>query len=43
MVEGGEPCGEVLHQLGTVQAALAAAGSAMVDCQTKSVLGVRLQ
>ena len=32
MVEAGEPCDEVLHQLGAVQAALAAAGGAIVDC-----------
>jgi DNA-binding FrmR family transcriptional regulator len=36
MVEAGEPCDEVLHQLGAVQAALVAAGSAMVDCQVES-------
>jgi DNA-binding FrmR family transcriptional regulator len=32
MVETGEPCDEVLHQLGAVQAALVAAGGAIVDC-----------
>ncbi len=36
MVEAGEPCDEVLHQLGAVQAALAAAGGAIVDCQVES-------
>ncbi len=32
MIEAGEPCDEVLHQLGAVQAALAAAGGTIVDC-----------
>jgi len=36
IVEAGEPCDEVLHQLGAVQAALVAAGSAMVDCQVET-------
>jgi len=36
MVETGEPCDEVLHQLGAVQAALVAAGGAIVDCQVES-------
>ena len=34
MVEAGEPCSEVLHQFGAVQAALVAAGSAIVDCHS---------
>ncbi len=36
MVEVGEPCDAVLHQLGAVQAALASAGSAIIDCQVES-------
>lgn len=36
MVEDGEPCDKVLHQLGAVQAALVAAGGAIVDCQVES-------
>ncbi len=36
MVESSEPCDEVLHQLGAVQAALVAAGSAIIDCQVES-------
>ncbi len=36
MVEAGEPSDEVLRQLGAVQAALAASGSAMLDCQVGS-------
>ncbi len=36
MVEAGKSCDAVLHQLGAVQAALAAAGSAIIDCQVQS-------
>ncbi len=36
MIEAGEPCDQVLHQLGAVQAALIAAGGAIVDCQVES-------
>ncbi len=36
MVEDGEPCDQVLHQLGAVQAALAAAGGTIVDYQVES-------
>ena len=32
MIEDGEPCDQVLHQLGAVQAALAAAGGAVAGC-----------
>ena len=33
MVEAGEPCESVLHQLGAVQAALKCAGRALIRCQ----------
>ena len=33
MVEAGEPCEAVLHQLGAVQAALRCAGRALIRCQ----------
>ena len=33
MVEAGEPCESVLHQLGAVQAALKCAGRALIQCQ----------
>jgi hypothetical protein NreA len=43
MIEDGEPCDQVLHQLGAVQAALAAAGGTMVDCQVESSAQVILR
>ncbi len=36
MVEEGQPCDRVLHQLGAVQAALCAAGSALLAGQVES-------
>ena len=33
MLEAGEPCEALLHQLGAVQAALRAAGARLLDCQ----------
>lgn len=33
MVEAGEPCESVLHQLGAVQAALRCAGHSLIQCQ----------
>jgi DNA-binding FrmR family transcriptional regulator len=33
MVETGEPCEQVLHQLGAVRAALRAAGARLFGCQ----------
>jgi len=35
MAESGEPCEQVLHQLGAVQAALRAAGARLLTCQVK--------
>ncbi len=36
MVEKGQPCEQVLHQLNAVQAALRAAGSKIIHCQAQS-------
>ena len=33
LLEAGEPCEQVLHQLGAVRAALRAAGARLLDCQ----------
>ena len=35
MVEAGEPCEQVLHQLSTVQAALRATGARLLACQLR--------
>lgn len=35
MVETGEPCEPILHQLGAVQAALRAAGARVLACQLR--------
>ena len=37
MVEEGEPCEQVLHQLGAVNAAIRAAGSKLIICQAQSI------
>ena len=36
MTESGEPCGQVLHQLNAVQAALQTAGVKIIECQALS-------
>jgi DNA-binding FrmR family transcriptional regulator len=36
MAEAGQPCEQVLHQLGAVEAALHAAGSKLIICQAQS-------
>lgn len=35
MLEAGEPCESILHQLGAVQAALRAAGARLLTCQLR--------
>ena len=35
MLEAGEPCEPILHQLGAVQAALRAAGARLLACQLR--------
>jgi DNA-binding FrmR family transcriptional regulator len=35
MLEAGEPCEPILHQLGAVEAALRAAGSRLLACQLR--------
>ena len=40
MLEAGEPCEPVLHQLGAVQAALHAAGARLLACQLRHSQGV---
>ena len=37
MVEEGEPCEQVLHQLVAVNAAIRAAGSKLIICQVQSI------
>ncbi len=36
MAEAGEPCGQVLHQLGAVNAAIRAAGARLIICQAQA-------
>ena len=36
MADAGEPCEQVLHQLGAVDAAIRAAGVRLIICQTES-------
>jgi len=36
MAEAGQPCEQVLHQLGAVEAALRAAGIKLIICQAQS-------
>ena len=36
MAEAGQPCEQVLHQLGAVDSALRAAGSKLIICQAQS-------
>lgn len=36
MAEAGQPCEQVLHQLGAVEAALHAAGAKLIICQAQS-------
>jgi len=36
MIETGQPCEQILHQLNAVQAALQIAGVKVIECQTKS-------
>jgi len=42
MVEAGEPCGQVLHQLGAVNAAIRTAGARLIICQAQSSQAVIL-
>ncbi|MHB8776599.1 MAG: metal-sensitive transcriptional regulator [Anaerolineales bacterium] len=42
MVEEGEPCEQVLHQLGAVNAAIRAAGSKLIICQAQSIESIIL-
>lgn len=43
MVEKGQPCEQVLHQLNAVQAALRAAGARIVHCQVRSSQAIILK
>ncbi len=43
MVEEGQPCDQVLCQLGAVQAALCAAGSALLDSQVETSADIILR
>jgi DNA-binding FrmR family transcriptional regulator len=36
MAEAGEPCEQVIHQLGAVDAAIRAAGARLIICQAQS-------
>ena len=36
MIETGQPCEQILHQLNAVQAALQIAGVKLIECQAKS-------
>lgn len=42
MAEAGEPCEQVIHQLGAVEAALRAAEARLVICQAESIEAVIL-
>lgn len=42
MAEAGEPCEQVIHQLGAVDAAIRAAGARLIICQVQSSQGVIL-
>jgi hypothetical protein NreA len=42
MVEEGEPCEQVLHQLGAVKAVIRAAGSRLIICQAQSIQSIIL-
>ncbi len=42
MAEAGQPCEQVLHQLGAVNAAIRAAGARLIICQVQSSQAVIL-
>jgi DNA-binding FrmR family transcriptional regulator len=42
MAEAGQPCEQVLHQLGAVDAAIRVAGSKLIICQAESIRSVIL-
>ncbi len=42
MAEEGEPCEQVLHQLGAVNAAIRAAGSKLIICQAQTIQSIIL-
>ena len=43
MAEAGQPCEQVLHQLGAVEAAIRTAGSKMIICQAQSIQNIILE
>lgn len=43
MAEAGQPCEQVLHQLGAVDAAIRAAGSKLLICQAQSIQSIILE
>jgi len=42
MAEAGQPCEQVLHQLGAVDAAIRAVGSKLIICQAQSIQSIIL-
>lgn len=42
MAEAGQPCEQVLHQLGAVDAAIRAAGSNLIVCHAQSIQSIIL-
>ena len=43
MAEAGQPCEQVLHQLGAVDAAIRAAGLKLIICQAQSIQSIILE